>query len=95
MTDRSNPASDDIVVCQQQRGHLLVYILRPVAGPDQILVRSRQVALEQASSIASRRRVRAWLTSDGRHHVPLEEILPPAVAGRGATPLAHALIPRA
>ena len=68
MIDRLQPRSGDIVVCQQQRGAQLVYILRPLTGPDQILVRSREVALGQAISIAARQNVRVWLTSDGRNH---------------------------
>jgi len=75
MIDRLQPRSGDIVICQQQRGPQLVYILRPLTGPDQILVRSREVALGQAMSIAARQKVRVWLTSDGQHHVPVETLV--------------------
>ena len=75
MTDRLQPRCGDIVVCQQLRGPQLVYILRPLRGPDQILVRSRDVALGQAMSIAARQNVRVWLTSDGQHHVPVETVV--------------------
>jgi hypothetical protein len=74
MNERMQPRSGDIVVSQQQRGPMIVYILRPVTGPDQILVRSREVALGQAMSIAARQNVRVWLTSDGRSHVPVENV---------------------
>jgi hypothetical protein len=86
MTDSSRPAQGDIVVCQQQRDELLVYILRSATGPDQILVHSRQTALEQAASIARRQRVRAWLTTDGRDHLPLEYVTPPRSTPHAATP---------
>jgi hypothetical protein len=76
MIDRLQPRSGDIVVSQQQRGAQLVYILRPLTGPDQILVRSREIALGQAMSIAARQNVRVWLTSDGRNHVPVERATP-------------------
>jgi hypothetical protein len=85
MTDRLQPRSGDIVVSQQQRGTQLVYILRPITGPDQILVRSREVALGQAISIAARQNVRVWLTSDGRNHVPVDK-----AASAPDWPISHA-----
>ena len=72
MSDPSRPADGDIVVHEQRRGHLVVYFLRAQPGPDQVMVRCRETALEQAASIATRRRVRAWLTMDGQVPLPLE-----------------------
>jgi hypothetical protein len=86
MTDASRPAHDDIVVCQQQRGQLFVYILRGARSPDQVLVQSRETAFEQAASIARRQRVRAWLTSDGQDHIPLDQVFAPMV--RASKPIA-------
>ena len=77
MNEGSQPAHNDIVVCQQRRGPLFVYVLRGARGPDQILVRSLDTALDQAAVIASRQRVRAWLTSNGQDHIPLDQVLGP------------------
>jgi hypothetical protein len=89
MTDSSRPAAGDIVVCQQERNKLLVYILRPATGPDQVIVHSRQTALEQAASIAHRRQVRAWLTIDGCDHIPLEHLSPAPGIERATKSVAH------
>jgi hypothetical protein len=72
MTDGSRPADGDIVVREQHRGQLVVYLLRSQPGPDQVIVRCRETALEQAASIANRQHVRAWLTIDGEAPTPLE-----------------------
>jgi hypothetical protein len=82
MFDAMRPRSDDILVCRRVRGPRVVYILRPVKGPDQIVVPSLEVAIEQAMSVAARRHVRVWLTSDGQHHVPVEEGFPSQLLGR-------------
>jgi hypothetical protein len=72
MSDPSRPADGDIVVREQRRGHFVVYFLRAQPGPDQVVVRCRETALEQAASIATRRHVRAWLTTEGQVPVPLD-----------------------
>ena len=70
--DGSRPSDGDIVVREQRRGQMLVYLLRSQPGPDQIIVLSRDTALAQARSIATRVHVRAWLTIDGHAHLPLD-----------------------
>lgn len=74
VVERARPVDGDIVVHEQRRGHLLVYLLRARPGPYQIMVPSRDTALAQTQVIANRLGVRAWLTTDGQAHVPLEEV---------------------
>ena len=75
MSKLARPAPGDIVVRQERREQVLVYILHTESGPDQLVLRSREEAVERATLTAHRQQVRAWLTIDGQDHTPLGQRL--------------------
>ena len=60
----------DVVVRQERRDGVRLYILHTTAARDQYLVHTREEAIAQALKYAKRQRVRAWLT-DEEHDVVL------------------------
>ena len=56
----SKPEGRDVVIRHDMRGGLPVYILHTAEFPEQLVVRSRDAALQQAQRFAKRERVRVW-----------------------------------
>lgn len=73
MSKLARPAPGDIVVRQERREQVFVYILHTESGPDRLVLRSREEAVERATFTAQRQQVRAWLTIDGQDYTPLEQ----------------------
>ena len=67
------PEDGDIVVRQEERDGMLVYVLHTAPGADQYLLRTREEAVAQAVTFARREQVRAWLTDEGYDFVLLED----------------------
>ena len=73
MFRRTTPEDRDIVVRQENREGMLVYVLHTARGADQYVLRSREEAVAQAVTSAKREDVRAWLTDEGYDFVLLED----------------------
>ncbi len=58
----SIPEHGDLVIAQGTRDELGVYIVRSTPGPDQLVVGTRDAALEHARRFAKHQHVRVWLT---------------------------------
>ena len=71
MPARASPENGDVLVRQETRDGMVVYILRTAPGTDQYLVRTREDAVAQAVTFAARQGVRAWLIDERDHYVPL------------------------
>jgi hypothetical protein len=71
MSARTSPENGDILVRQETRDGMVVYVLRTAPGTDQYLLRTREDAVVQALTFAERQGVRAWLIDDSDHYVPL------------------------
>lgn len=71
MPARTSPENGDVLVRQETRDGMVVYILRTALGTDQYLLRTREEAVMQALTFAERQGVRAWLIDDSDHYVPL------------------------
>ena len=61
------PEDGDIVVQHEHRDGRERFVLRTAPGMDQIVVRSRTAALDQAIAFARRLQVRVWLV-EGSHN---------------------------
>jgi hypothetical protein len=57
----ASPTDGDIVVREDLREGLHVYLVLNASGRDQLLVRSRDAAVQLAVRVAARERVSAWL----------------------------------
>jgi hypothetical protein len=73
MAARLAPEDGDIVVREEQREGVLIYVLHTAPGADQYLLRTREEAVAQAATFARRQQVRAWLTDEGYDFVLLED----------------------
>ena len=73
MAARLAPEDGDIVVREEQREGVLIYVLHTAPGADQYLLRTREEAVAQAVTFARREQVRAWLTDEGYDFVLLED----------------------
>ena len=73
MPARLAPEDGDIVVRQEMRDGMLVYVLHTAPRADQYLLRTREEAVAQAVAFARREQVRAWLTDEGYDFVLLED----------------------
>ena len=73
MAARLAPEDGDIVVREEQREGVLIYLLHTAPGADQYLLRTREEAVAQAVTFARREQVRAWLTDEGYDFVLLED----------------------
>ena len=71
MPARTKPENGDVVVRQETRDRTIVYVLRTTPGTDQYLLRTREEAVGQAMTFAERHGVRAWLSDESDHCVPL------------------------
>jgi hypothetical protein len=71
VTTRSIPEDGDIVVREEHREGMLVYVLHVAPGPDHCLHRTRDEAVAYAIMCATRDCVRAWLTDEGYDFVLL------------------------
>jgi hypothetical protein len=60
---RSTPQGGDIVVRQDTRNGKRVFVLRTAAFPDQMVVRTREAALERARTFAKHQQVRVWMAN--------------------------------
>lgn len=63
MSAGSTPQDGDIVVRQDTRSGAQVFVLRTGSGPDQVVIHTRDAALEQARAFAKRQQVRVWMGS--------------------------------
>jgi hypothetical protein len=69
---RTTPEDGDIVVRQEQRDGAVVYVLHTAPGPDEDVLATAEEAAACAVTLADRRGVRAWLTTDESYDfVPL------------------------
>ena len=73
MLTRTTPEDGDIVVRQEKRCGTVVYVVHTAPGPDQYLLRTREAAVGQAVTLATRHHVRAWLTTDESYDFVLVE----------------------
>ena len=73
MAARLAPEDGDIVVREEEREGVLIYVLHTAPGADQYLLRTREEAVAQAVTFARREQVRAWLTDEGYDFVLLED----------------------
>jgi hypothetical protein len=64
MWTRTAPEDGDIVVSQEKRDGMVVFILHIAPGPDRHLFHLRDEAAAHALTLAERHGVRAWLTTD-------------------------------
>ena len=71
MPGRGSPETGDVVLRQETRDGMVVYVLRTTPGTDQYLLRTREQAVVQALTFAKRQGVRAWLIDESDHSVPL------------------------
>lgn len=72
MEPPSTPEAGDVVIGQDTRDGLPIYVLHTADYPEQLVVRSHDAALHQARTFARRQRVRVWMTS-GDHDFTLIE----------------------
>jgi hypothetical protein len=56
------PQDGDIVIRQEMRDGTPAFMLRTVPGADQVVLRTRDAAMAQATAFARRYGVRVWLT---------------------------------
>lgn len=73
MRRRTAAEDGDVVVREEERAGLLVYVLSTASGPGQVLVRSREDAVAQAVTFAERQHVRVWLTALNSDFTLLED----------------------
>jgi hypothetical protein len=73
MAARLAPEDGDIVVREEKREGVLIYVLHIAPGADQYLVRTREEAVAQAVTFARREHVRAWLTDEGYDFTLVED----------------------
>ena len=73
MAARLAPEDGDIVVREETREGVLIYVLHTAPGADQYLLRTREEAVPQAVTFAKREQVRAWLTDERYDFVLLED----------------------
>ena len=73
MLAKTTPEDEDIVVRQEMREGMDVYVLHTARGPDQYLLRTREEAVAQAVTFAKRQGVRAWLCGETRDFVLLND----------------------
>ena len=76
MLTRTTPEDGDIVIRQEKRYGTVVYVVHTAPGPDQYLLRTREAAVAQAVTLATRHHVRAWLTTDESYDFVLLEDFP-------------------
>lgn len=73
MLAHSTVEDEDIVVRQETREEGVVYVLLTPPGTVHYLLPTREEAVAQAVSFAMRQRVRAWLSSERRDVVLLDD----------------------
>ena len=73
MSERTTPQDGDIVIRQENREGAVVYVLHSAPGPDQYVLRTREEAVAQATTVVKRQGVRLWLTDEGYDFVLLED----------------------
>jgi hypothetical protein len=73
MSRRTAPQDGDIVIRQENQAGSVVYVLHTAPGPDQYVLRTREEAVAQATTVAKRQGVRLWLTDEGYDFVLLED----------------------
>lgn len=73
MLANTTPEDGDIVVRQETREGMDVYVLHTARGPDQYLLRAREEAVAQAVTFAKRQGVRAWLYGESYGFVLLND----------------------
>lgn len=61
---KARPDEDDVVVRQKRGNPSTVYVLHTASAPDQLLYRTREVAVSQALAFAKHVHVAAWFTND-------------------------------
>jgi hypothetical protein len=69
---RTTPEDGDIVIREEQRAGVCVYVLHTAPRADQAEFLRREQAIVQAVALARRQDVRAWLTDEGYDFVLLE-----------------------
>jgi len=69
---RTTPEDGDIVIREEQRAGMCVYVLHTAPRADQAEFLRREQAIVQAVALARRQDVRAWLTDEGYDFVLLE-----------------------
>lgn len=73
MLAHSTPEDGDIVVRQETREGMDVFVLHTAGGADQYLLRRREDAIVQAVTFAKRQGVRAWLCGETYDFVLLND----------------------
>jgi hypothetical protein len=57
------PQPGDIVIRESSRDGAIVFVLHTVPGPDQMIVPTRNEAVQRARLFAARQSVRVWLAN--------------------------------
>jgi LPS sulfotransferase NodH len=70
---RLAPEDGDIVLREEKREGVLIYVLHTASGADQYLVRTREEAVAQAVTFTRREQVRAWLIDEGYDFTLVED----------------------
>ena len=74
MCAHAAPDDGDIVIRQETREGREVYVLHNAAGVGQYLLRTREEAVRQAVTFATRQGVRAWLARATHDFVLLNDV---------------------
>jgi hypothetical protein len=70
---RTTPEDGDIIVREEQREGIAVYVLHTAPGADQQVLRNRGEAIAEVLESAKRENVRAWRTDEGYDFTLLED----------------------
>jgi hypothetical protein len=69
----SAPQDGDIVVREHMQDGKLTFVLHTEPGPAQMILRTRDEALQQANKVAERLRVQVWIANGGSTFVLVKD----------------------